>query len=130
MNSSATVQIKGLKLLVVIGTQAHERLTPQELAADISFEYDASKAAVTDELGDAVDYAAICARITAKAGATKFFLLERLGAFILAIIMEDTKIVSAKVSLEKAGAVPSARSVALVMSAQRTERTISTTRCY
>ncbi len=128
--SNATVTIKDARVKVIIGTLPHERETPQELVLNISFDYDASLAATTDALGHAVDYAAIHAAIVKKVAGTKFFLLERLAAFILDLIMEEPRIVTATVSISKAGVLADARAVALVMTAQRSgARVMTTTRC-
>jgi FolB domain-containing protein len=127
---NAVIHIKDLKIRCVIGTQPREREMPQDLLLNISFEYDAALAAQSDALGHAVDYAAIHARIVERVPTTKFFLLERLAAFILDIIMEDGKIISADITLEKFGVLPGATSVAVKMSARRSDqKTLSTTRC-
>jgi FolB domain-containing protein len=127
---NAVIHIKDLKIQVIIGTQAHERKVPQDLLVNISFTYDAALAAQSDALGHAVDYAAIHGRIISSVGITKFFLLERLAAFILELIMEDKKIISAEVVLEKFGVLPGAASVSIKLSSERQDKTItSTTRC-
>jgi len=127
---NAVIHIKDLKVRAVIGTQAHEREVPQDLLVNISFEYNAALPAQTDAMGHAVDYAAIHARIMERVLATKFFLLEKLGAFILEIVMEDVKILSAGVTVEKFGALPGAASVSVRMSADRLDdKRVSTTRC-
>jgi FolB domain-containing protein len=128
----AVVHIKELKLMAIIGTQPHERECAQEVSMDIQFEYDAGLAAQTDALGHAVDYAAIYASIKERVSATKFFLLERLAAFILEIIMEEPKVLSAMVTLEKSGVLPGTKSVALRMSARRGKNVgeTGTLRCY
>jgi dihydroneopterin aldolase len=129
-NSNAVIHIKDLKIQALIGTQAHEREASQELLVNIFFEYDASLVLQSDALGHAVDYASIHSKITTKVLATKFFLLERLAAFILDIIMEDSKVSLAEVILEKFGALPGAASVSVKISAQRTDPKLPiTSRC-
>ncbi len=130
LQSNAIIHIRDLKILAVIGTQAHERAAPQEILANISFTYNAALAGQSDALGHAVDYAAIHSRIMDKVPQTRFYLLEKLAQFILALIMEDGKINSADVILEKFGALPGAASVAVKMSAERKDhKIIATTRC-
>ena len=130
MKNRTQLQIKALKFKVIIGTQPHEREQPQELLADVSFEYDASLASETDALGHAVDYAAVYEKIMAKVSGTKFLLLERLAGFILSIIMEDTRVMFAEVALYKQGVFPSAGVVVLKMSSQASGKTVNTARCY
>ena len=127
---NALIRINDIRLKVLIGTMPHERDVLQELAANISFEYDASLAAQTDALGHAVDYAAVHASVVSRVAPTQFFLLERLAAFILDIIMEDTKILSATVTLEKPAALTGAKSVAVTMSTSRSGgKPFNTNRC-
>ena len=128
--SNVVIHTKDLKLRAVIGTEPQERERAQDLLAQISFQYDATLASQSDALGHAVDYAAIHAVLVSKVASTKFFLLERLAAFILDLIMEDSKIISAEVVLEKFGVLPGATSVAVKLSAERSDqKTLSTTRC-
>jgi D-erythro-7,8-dihydroneopterin triphosphate epimerase len=128
---TAIIHIRDLKIRTIIGTEPHEREKPRDLLLNIYFTYDAAFAAQSDALGHAVDYAAIYARIISRVPETRFFLLEKLAAFILDIIMEDPKIISSDIILEKAGVLPGSLSVSVRLSAERTEgRTISTARCY
>jgi FolB domain-containing protein len=127
----ARIHIKEAKFHVLIGTRPEERLSTQELLADISFDYDSSLAAQTDALGHAVDYAVIHTRILEKISVTKFFLLERLAAIILEIIMEDPRIIRSSLILEKKAVLPGSKAVAISMSASRTGAgNIKTNRCY
>lgn len=131
----ATVQIKDLLLKVVIGTQPHEREMCQDILVNVEFNYNASFAIANDTLSHALDYAVLYDKIVFKAGSTRFFLLEKLGAFILEVIMEDPVIVSATVILEKTGIFKQARSVTVHLSADRgtalnSPVDIKTTRCY
>jgi FolB domain-containing protein len=130
-HSDAIIHIKDLKIHAVIGTLPQERTAPQELSADISFKYNAAMAIETDALVDAVDYAHLHAAILTRAAETRFLLIEKLAAFILAIIMEDPRIATAMVSLEKPGVLFGAKSVAVSLSAQRSiEKPSTTNRCY
>ena len=128
--SNVTVHIRDAKVRVVLGTLPHEREVPQDLLVNMTFEYDASLAAATDALGHAVDYAALHAAVLEKVVRTRFFLLERLAAFILDTIMEDNRIIAATVSVEKAGVLPDVKAVALTLAAHRESgRTMPATRC-
>ncbi len=134
ISSLATVQIKDLLLKVIIGTQPHERETRQDILVNIEFVYDAYLAASTDTLSHAVDYGTLYDKIISKTGSSRFFLLEKLGAFILELVMEDEKILSATVTVEKAGVLKQARAVAVRLSADKkqlkTTADLKTTRCY
>ncbi|MEI8012539.1 MAG: dihydroneopterin aldolase [Candidatus Omnitrophota bacterium] len=112
-----SIQLNGIKLQVIIGTLPHEREVLQEIMVNIAFTYDASLPAVTDVLSDAVDYAHMHRRIITAVAGTRFQLLERLGAFILDLIMQEAGIISATILLEKARVLPGVLSVGVRMSA-------------
>ena len=113
------IHLKGVSLQVIVGTLPHERAVPQEITADISFTYDASQPAVTDALADAVDYAAMHERIIKAVATTRFQLLERLGAFILEVILHEQRIVAVTILLEKARIIPGVLAVGVQLSASR-----------
>ncbi len=128
--SNTTVQIRDARIKAIIGTLPHEREAPQELVFNISFDYDASLAATTDAIGHAVDYAAVHAAVVKKVAGTRFFLLERLAAFVLDAIMEEPRILTATVSIAKAGVLADAGAVSVMMTAHRAgDRVMTTTRC-
>lgn len=134
MNKTAslvTVHIRDLSLETVIGTEPAERLAPQKIVVNISFDYDGALAAQTDALGHAVDYGALHHKVLTRVPQTQFFLLERLAGFILDLIMEDSRIVSASVRIEKPAVLKNVRSVAVEMASDREGRKPpATTRCY
>ena len=52
----AKVQISDLKLRTIIGTNAWERHTKQEIVINVIMEFDAAKAISIDALKETVDY--------------------------------------------------------------------------
>ena len=58
--SGDQIQLRGLRLVVSIGAlpEEHERAQPIEL--DVDVDADLSAAGGSDELGDTIDYAALC----------------------------------------------------------------------
>ena len=72
-----TVFIKGLKAASVIGCYDWERDIRQTLVIDLELKADFARAAQTDALDDALDYAAISQRVIAACDAARFQLLER-----------------------------------------------------
>lgn len=113
------IQIKQLRLKTIIGTNDQERKTPQEIVVNIELDVDAAATAKTDDLNDAVDYANICQQITRNAAEWKFFLIEKLAAEILKIIITDKRILSASVEVEKPAAVPDAKGVSVTVKYDR-----------
>ncbi len=85
------------------GANAGEQDVPQpfEIRAHLGVKGDA--ACSSDELDDAVDYAALHARIVRIVETQRHRLLERLGAAILDAVMEDERIEMASISIGKPG---------------------------
>ena len=130
--SLITIRLKDLLVLTIIGTRPEERLHPQEVILNISFDYDGALASQTDALGHAVDYGALHDRIVREVARTQFSLLERLASFILDLVMEDSRIMAATVVIDKPHVFTDLRSVAVEMSANRGEapQKRASVRCY
>lgn len=73
------VFIKGLKVEAVIGVYDWERAITQPLLIDIALETDISKAAISDEVKDALNYKAVCDDVSEWCKAIKAKLLEHLA---------------------------------------------------
>lgn len=120
----ATVEIRDLCLQGIVGVHERERQIKQEIIVNISFNYDSSRAALTDELGDAVDYQALKDRVVVLVESSQFFLLEKLANEILREVMSEARIDRATVSVEKPSALPPARSVSLKVCAVRSQKEV------
>ena len=79
---SDVVFVKGLTVEAVIGVYAWERAITQPLLIDIALETDISKAAVSDEVNDALNYKAVCDDVSEWCQAIKAKLLEHLAGQI------------------------------------------------
>ena len=84
MSSSATgspdgLIIGNLELQCVIGAEDWERLMPQRVVVDIELRGDFSAAADSDDLGDGVDYRAVCAKAREVTEDGEYRLLETLA---------------------------------------------------
>jgi D-erythro-7,8-dihydroneopterin triphosphate epimerase len=113
------VKIKNLRLRAIIGVNEWERVGPQDVTLNIELEYDASKAAASDAIADAVDYHAIKHRILAEVEQSRFGLLEKLAAHVLGIVMSDARVGHAVVEIDKPHALRFADSVSVTASATR-----------
>ena len=74
-----TVFIRGLKAVSVIGCYDWERDIRQTLVIDLELKANFTRAAQSDALEDALDYAAISQRVIAVCDASRFQLLEALA---------------------------------------------------
>ena len=118
-NTNIHVHIKALRLRTIIGVYEHERHTPQDVVVHVEMAVDAAQAAATDDLQFAVDYAALRDRIAQCVEASKFHLLERLAEEILQIVLDEPRVQSAKVEVEKPNALEQAEAVSVCVTASR-----------
>lgn len=104
-----TVFIAGLEVDTVIGAYDWERSIRQCLQLDLWLGWDIRPAAQHDDLGKALDYAAVSARIQAFASESQFILVETFAERLLELLMQEFAIPWARLRLTKPGAVPAAR---------------------
>ena len=110
-----TVFIKGLKAASVIGCYDWERDIRQTLVIDLELKADFTRAAQTDALEDALDYAAIAQRIIAVCDESRFQLLEALADHLAQILLAEFGIAGLKMTVTKPGAVSEADGVGVVV---------------
>lgn len=113
------IRIKDLKLRTIVGCNDWEREKRQEVVINVTMEADESRAVVSDDLADSVDYRDITKRIIEMVEASEFFLVEKLASQVLALVMQDDKIKSASVEIDKPHALRFAESVSVELSAKR-----------
>jgi dihydroneopterin aldolase len=110
-----TVFIKGLKATSVIGCYDWERDIRQTLVIDLELQADFTRAAQTDALADALDYAAISQRVIAVCDESRFQLLEALAEHLAGIVLAEFSIQSLLMTITKPGAVEAADGVGVVI---------------
>ena len=110
-----TVFITGLKATSVIGCYAWERDIRQTLVIDLELQADFGRAAATDALEDALDYAAISQRVIAVCDASRFQLLEALAEHLATLLLAEQAISRLRMTITKPGAVPEAEGVGVVI---------------
>jgi len=104
--------IEGIRFRCVIGVNEHERLSRQEIIADLHVEVDFERAAASDSIRDAVDYRALTRKLIAAGEASRFQLVESLATHLVRVILADfPEVREARVEVEKPGALNAARSV-------------------
>ena len=100
-----TLRLEGLEVDCVIGERPDERDRVQRLRVDAELEVD-GRAAETDDLADAADYAVLAEHIRAALVAARCRLIERAAKVAHGVCLADPHVASARVSVTKAGAVP------------------------
>ncbi len=112
---TGTVFIKCLKAASVIGCYDWERDIRQTLVIDVELKVDFTRAAQTDALADALDYAAISQRVIAVCDESRFQLLEALAEHLAAIVLAEFSIQRLRMTITKPGAVTEADGVGVVI---------------
>ena len=110
-----TIFIKGLKAASVIGCYDWERNIRQSLVIDLELRADFIRAAQSDALEDALDYAAISRRVIAVCDESRFQLLEALAEHVAAIVLAEFSVSGLRMTITKPGAVSEANGVGVVI---------------
>ena len=75
------IELRGLRVVGICGALPEERERPQPLEIDLDVEADLSAAGWSDDLGDTIDYGALCDVVVGVVDAGDPQLLEHLAAF-------------------------------------------------
>lgn len=99
---SDLIELRGLRLTAVVGVLPEERERAQPLEVDLDVGVDVSTAGLSDDLGDTVDYGAICDVVAATVQRAEPLLLERLAALVAdAVLGADPRIESVELAVRK-----------------------------
>ena len=93
--------ISGIRELGVHGVLPEEQVRPQPFEVDIELLVDTAAAGRSDELGDTVDYAAVCEAVSRVVASEQFRLLERLAARIAEVCRADPRVGGVVVEVRK-----------------------------
>lgn len=115
----AVIKIKNLSLRTIIGLNDWERDKKQNVIINAAIEFDATEAIETDTINNSLNYKSIIKKIISEVEDSSFHLLEKLADFILNSIMEDKKVLSATVEVDKPHSLRFAESVSVVVSGHR-----------
>ena len=114
------VYLHDLRVPTLIGVEESERRAPQEVLVSLDLEMDLEPAATSDDLGDALDYAALSALVRAHGAASRFHLLEAFAGSVAALALERfPRLQAVTVRVEKPQAVPEARTVGVELQRRR-----------
>jgi dihydroneopterin aldolase len=110
-----TVFIEALCVDTVIGVYDWEREVRQQVLLDLEMARDNRLAAATDAVADALDYAAVAARVQTFIENSEFRLLEAMAEAVCALVISEFGVPWLRLRLSKPGAVPAARAVGVVI---------------
>jgi len=103
--------IEGLAVETIIGVYDWEREVSQRLLIDLEMAWDNRAPAASDEVADALDYAAVSERITGFLSPIGPRLLETAAEGISDLLQQEFGVRWLKLVMRKPGAVPAAVSV-------------------
>lgn len=113
------IRINDLQLRCIIGVNDWERTQKQDVIINVTLYADLAKPCQTDNLADSVDYKEIKTKIIAMVENSSFNLIERLADEIAKICLAHPLVKSAKVSIDKPGALRFAKSVGVEIYRQK-----------
>ena len=113
------VRISGLQPETIIGCYDWERTVKQRLEIDLELTTDFGRAAETDDLCHALDYAAISEHVMSCVSASQFELLEALSKAIIDELFDRWPVSEVTVHINKPGAVPAASCVGVSLTLLR-----------
>ena len=97
--------LRGLHIETIVGIFDWERAARRVVVLDIEMATDNRKAAASDDIMDALDYAAVAGRVTAFVEASSFFLVETLAERICEILRQEFGVPWVRLALNKKGAI-------------------------
>ena len=107
------ILVRDLACRTVIGDNPEERRARQDVLIQLRLGYDGLRAGRSDRLADALDYRALKKRVVEHVEASSFRLLEALAESVADICLEDRRVRTVEVTIDKPGALRFARSVAV-----------------
>ncbi|HYE50858.1 MAG TPA: dihydroneopterin aldolase [Azospirillaceae bacterium] len=110
---TARVFVRDLVLPAVVGIYAHEKTAPQRLRVGLDLEVLDRVGARRDDIADVVSYEDAINTVRALVAEGHVNLVETLAERIAARLLEDARVLSATVRLEKLDAFPDAGSVGI-----------------
>jgi dihydroneopterin aldolase len=114
------VFIRELRADTIIGVYDWEREVRQTVVLDLEMAGNNTRAAESDDVADALNYAEVSIRVLSFIENSQFQLIETMAEQVAAIILEEFGVPWLRLRLCKPGAVPQARDVGVLI--ERGER--------
>ncbi|HTY02238.1 MAG TPA: dihydroneopterin aldolase [Rhodocyclaceae bacterium] len=110
--------IEEMRVDAHVGIYAREKAAPQSLEISLTFGVP-DEAARDDDIAKTIDYAEVIARIRAELAARHFNLLETLGEFVIALMLDEFRAPWVKISIAKVGVASGVRRVGVQIERRR-----------
>jgi 7,8-dihydroneopterin aldolase/epimerase/oxygenase len=121
--SSDRIFLRGLTAECIIGFIEWERRVKQTVVIDLELPVDCSRASVSDDVADTVDYKKVSKRVLAYIEASEFKLVETLAHRLALLLLEEFGLEWVRLSLNKPGAIRNSRDVGVVIERSRADLT-------
>jgi len=122
--SSATINIRNLRLRTLIGFNPEEKVKKQDVVLNIEINYSIDSTVLEDSIEDALNYKLITKKVIKHVEHGQFLLLEKLVSDVLAICAEHPRVRSSKVTIDKPHALRFADSVSLTLEHRASQASI------
>ena len=119
-NSVDLVFIRELQVNTIIGVYDWERGVRQTVVLDLEMATDNKRAAASDDIADAHNYAAVSSRLLEFIENSEFQLIETMAEQVATIVLNEFKVPWLRLRLCKPGAVAQAKDVGILI--ERGER--------
>lgn len=106
--------IQGLALHALIGVYDFERVEKQRIILDLELEADLTKAAVSDDVNDTLDYGKLALRLEEVANQSSYKLLEALANEMLQVIFNEFKPKHVRLVMHKPDILENTNSVGII----------------
>lgn len=113
------IHIENLRLRTVVGIFEWEKNVKQDVIINIEIEFDGTKAIESDDIAHTIDYKSITKKIISEVEEKEYNLIERIAGDVVRIILEDERVESASVRIDKPGALRFADSVSVINTESR-----------
>jgi 7,8-dihydroneopterin aldolase/epimerase/oxygenase len=104
-----------IKLDTTIGVYAWERIKPQTIQLDLEIGLPHSRASLSDNVADTIDYAAVVERIRATLAEKSYHLAEALAEHIAQLILDEFGAPWTRVTVTKLGLMKSVKRVGVTI---------------
>jgi dihydroneopterin aldolase len=119
--SGDRIFLRGLTTECIIGFIDWERRVKQTVVVDLEIPVDCQHAALTDEVGDTVDYKKVAKRILAFIEASEYKLVETLAQRLALTLLEEFGLEWVRLSINKPGAIRNSRDVGVTIERSRAD---------
>ena len=114
-NDKNTISLTGIHCEGVIGVYDYERTAARPLVIDIVMTCDLSKAAISDDVADTVDYAKVVEAVREYVARSQFELLEALAGSLCTLLLQQFAISHIALTLHKPAVIEGVDDIAVTL---------------